>query len=110
LDLLFSFDHDNSFLSGNSFLINAEICASSAQKRINLHELKSFNFSLIFSSVFIKPSLCASPIIVKMPIVGSMMSAKTAISFVIEIPASNKAKLLSDLICQTDKGTPVFEL
>ena len=53
------------------------------------------------------PSSCADPILVKMPIVGRIISCNFSISATVEIPASKIPKLCWLLIPKIESGTPI---
>ncbi|MNS83949.1 hypothetical protein D3C72_1177570 [compost metagenome] len=68
--------------------------------------LNKISFSSIFCTKFKKPSSCAEPILVKIPIFGLMIFSSLTISLTVEIPASKIPKLCFPLMAITESGTP----
>ena len=68
------------------------------------------SFSMHFSSIDAKPSLCSFPMLVITVMSGLMMLSNTGISSGCEIPASMIARPVLSSMSQTDSGTPICEL
>ena len=68
------------------------------------------HFSLAFSCIEAKPSLCSLPMLVMMPIVGLIMACRLPISPVVEMPASMMASCVLSSMSHSESGTPICEL